>query len=64
MKSTILFAALAALAVPALAGDAAPAAHPHFNDGGALSWSVKLGDAKAAAKKSGKLIFIEYGREA
>jgi hypothetical protein len=59
-------AAVAALALAAvgLAGDAAkPAPHPHFDDGGTLSWSTKVADAQAAAKASGKLILIEYGRE-
>ncbi len=37
--------------------------HPHFNDGGALRWYTKLADAQAVAKKEGRLIFIEYGRE-
>ena len=48
-----------------VAGDAPKLApHPHFNDGGTLSWSVKLADAQAAAKAGEKLIFVEYGREA
>ena len=62
--------ALAALALPLLAaaayglgGDAKNGGHPHFNDGGALRWHTKLADAQAAAKKEGKLVFIEYGRE-
>lgn len=40
------------------------AGHPHFNDGGTLSWSKTLAEAQAAAKSSGKLIFVEYGRKA
>ena len=73
MKRLVLAAsALAALAsVPALAGDTKPApaaakaaSHPHFNDGGTLSWSTRLADAQKEAKKAGKLIFIEFGREA
>ncbi len=48
----------------ALAGDAAPGKHPHFDDGGALSWTTKLADAQKAAKKAGRLILVEYGREA
>jgi len=40
-----------------------PAGHPHFNDGGTIPWHGKLADASAAAKKEGKLVFIEYGRE-
>jgi hypothetical protein len=51
-----------------LAGAAAPGGnpqgHPHFNDGGTLRWFTKLADAQAAAKKEGKFVFIEYGREA
>ena len=71
-RLALAFSTLATLAsVPAFAGETKPApaaakaaAHPHFNDGGTLSWTTKLADAQAAAKKSGKLIFIEYGREA
>ncbi|MHC4941079.1 MAG: hypothetical protein ACYTHK_19250 [Planctomycetota bacterium] len=37
--------------------------HPHFDDQGTLTWYTKLADAQAAAKKEGKLIFIEYGRK-
>ena len=40
-----------------------PRGHPHFNDGGAIPWYTKLAEAQAAAKKQGKLVFIEYGRE-
>lgn len=61
---------VAAAAIPALlsgalclAGEASRAPHPHFNDGGTLSWSTKLADAQKAAGKAGKLIFVEYGRE-
>ena len=54
--------------VPALAAVLAAAApaqkHPHFDDKGTLAWHTKLADAKAAAAKADKLIFIEYGREA
>ena len=70
MKRLALAAALLAspAAVPAFAGDAKPetklAAHPHFNDGGTLHWSTRLADAQKEAKKAGKLIFIEFGREA
>lgn len=55
-------AAVALLAVSALAGEAPKAGHPHFDDKGTLAWSTKLADAQAAAKATGKLIFIEYGR--
>jgi len=58
-------ASLAAVAAFAVAGDPPKlVAHPHFNDGGTLSWSTKLADAQTAAKAGDKLIFIEYGREA
>ncbi len=57
MKTLLLAAAL--LAAAPLAGS-----HPHFNDGGTLPWSEKLADAQKAAAKSGKLIFVEYGRKA
>ncbi len=63
---TLALAAVVASLVPlgaALAGDENQAPHPHFNDGGTLSWSTRLADAQAAAKKAGKLIFIEFGRE-
>ncbi len=46
----------------AIAGDKATG-HPHFNDRGTLRWYTKLADAQAVAKKEGKLVFIEYGRE-
>jgi hypothetical protein len=62
MKLLAPLAVVLALAVPASAGDSVQGKHPHFDDGGALSWSTKLADAQAAAKKAGKLIFIEYGR--
>jgi len=39
-------------------------AHPHFDDHGTLAWFGRLADAKAAAKKANKLVFIEYGRKA
>ncbi|HEX5138039.1 MAG TPA: hypothetical protein VFY93_13770 [Planctomycetota bacterium] len=41
-----------------------PLTHPHFNDGGAIPWYTELAAASAAAKKQGKLVLIEYGREA
>jgi len=40
-----------------------PKTHPHFNDGGAIPWFTELAAASSAAKKQGKLVFIEYGRE-
>jgi hypothetical protein len=38
--------------------------HPHFDDGGTLKWYTTLAEAKAAAKKADRLVFIEYGRRA
>jgi hypothetical protein len=52
------------LALCVFAGAVLAQKHPHFDDGGTLAWSTKLADAKAAAAKADKLIFIEYGREA
>lgn len=40
-----------------------PQGHPHFDDGGALSWYTDLAAASAVAKKEDKLVFVEYGRE-
>lgn len=37
--------------------------HPHFEDGGVIPWYTSLAEARAAAKKQDKLVFIEYGRE-
>lgn len=47
----------------AMAGGSDKFSHPHFADGGVIRWYTKLADAQAVAKKEGKLIFIEYGRE-
>ncbi len=45
--------------------DASPAStHPYFDDAGTLTWFTRLEDAQAAARASGKLIFVEYGRRA
>ncbi len=38
-------------------------AHPHFDDGGTLDWHRRWSDALAAARASGKKVFIEFGRE-
>jgi len=46
-----------------LYGAAGAQAHPHFDDHGTLTWFEHLADAKAAAKKADKLVFIEYGRQ-
>jgi hypothetical protein len=54
---------LVALASVVAAGGS-PQGHPHFDDGGTLRWYTELAKAQAAAKKEGKLIFVEYGREA
>jgi hypothetical protein len=37
--------------------------HPHFDDRGTLQWFTSMAEAKAAAAKDGKRIFIEFGRE-
>lgn len=38
--------------------------HPHFDDRGAFDWHQNLDNALAEARRSGKRVFIEYGREA
>lgn len=53
---------LTLLAAAALAAEK-KSSHPHFDDQGTLRWYTKFADAQAAAKKAGKLIFIEYGRK-
>ena len=63
MRAVILASFLFA-GVAAAGGSAKGKSHPHFNDGGALRWYTKLADAQSVAKKEGKLVFIEYGREA
>ena len=58
-------AALLPLLVGALCtADVVAQRHPHFDDGGTLLWSTKFAEAKAAAKKQDKLVFVEYGRKA
>lgn len=42
---------------------AMPHAHPYFDDRGTLDWYTTLDEAKAAARASGKRIFVEFGRE-
>ena len=37
--------------------------HPHFDDRGTLDWAPTFAEAQAAAKKEGKRLFIEIGRE-
>ena len=69
-SAAVAFALFLTFAAAGFAGDAArppagtPTAHPHFNDKGTLSWSTKLADTQTAAKSAGKVIFIDYGREA
>lgn len=63
MRALALLAAILVLAAAA-SGKDKPQVHPHFNDGGTLRWYTELAAASAAAKKEGKLVFIEYGREA
>lgn len=46
----------------AVAGAAIAQAHPHFDDKGTLPWSTTMKEAKDAAKKADKMIFLEYGR--
>lgn len=41
----------------------APRPHPHFDDRGTLDWHPRLDDALAAARRQGKRVFIEFGRE-
>jgi hypothetical protein len=37
--------------------------HPHFDDRGTLDWFPSFAEALAAAKRDGKRLFIEIGRE-
>ena len=61
MRVPVLAAAMLLRAGAAVVS-AKPAGHPHFDDGGVLPWYTKLAEARVAAKKQGKLVFIEYGR--
>jgi hypothetical protein len=38
--------------------------HPHFDDRGTLDWHTTLADALAAARREGRRVFLEIGREA
>ncbi|MEZ5973506.1 MAG: thioredoxin family protein [Planctomycetota bacterium] len=38
--------------------------HPHFNDRDTLDWHVTLEGAKESARRTGRMIFIEFGRKA
>ena len=62
MRTLVLAATLALFAGSGNAGGKS-AGHPHFDDGGTLSWHTQLSAAQAQAKKESKLVFIEYGRE-
>ncbi len=57
-------AATFALAVVGLCvpSSAAAAAHPYFDDRGTLEWYRSLDEAQTAARRTGKLIFIDSGR--
>jgi len=37
--------------------------HPHFDDRGTLDWHVRYAEAQAEARREGKLLLIEIGRE-
>jgi hypothetical protein len=37
--------------------------HPHFDDRGTLAWHTHFADALAEARRDGRLVFIEMGRE-
>ena len=37
--------------------------HPDFDDRGTLDWHTRWAEAAAAAQASGKLIFVDMGRE-
>ncbi len=57
---------LATLAGWMLAGaeraDAGGGRHPYFDDRGTLVWYTELAEAKRAARRLDKVIFVEYGR--
>jgi hypothetical protein len=38
--------------------------HPHFDDRGTLDWHTRWSEALAEARKAGKHLFVELGREA
>jgi hypothetical protein len=37
--------------------------HPHFDDRGTLDWHRRWSEALAAARREGKRLFVELGRE-
>lgn len=41
-----------------------PRPHPHFDDRGTLDWHTRLEEALAQAKREGKHVLVELGREA
>ena len=57
-------ATLALSSTPSRATAGPDAAHPYFDDKGTLAWHCDLPSAQAAARASGRLVFIEYGRRA
>lgn len=63
LVSLVLLVAAAAVGQTTPPSAAPASTHPYFNDRGALPWSASLEDAQAAARASGKLILIEFGRE-
>lgn len=40
-----------------------PRPHPHFDDRGTLDWHERLDEALTSARRQGKRVFIEFGRE-
>ena len=37
--------------------------HPHFDDRGTFDWNTSYAEAQASARKEGKRLFVEIGRE-
>jgi hypothetical protein len=65
IQRVIRGALVAAVALASSVAGAVPGrSHPHFDDGGTLPWFQDLDEARSAARASGKLIFIDYGRYA
>ena len=60
MRSAIFVLMLAAAAA---GGGKSKSQHPYFDDQGTLRWYDDLGAARSAAKREGKLVFVELGRE-
>jgi hypothetical protein len=48
---------------PSVQGDSLMSTHPHFDDHGAVPWFRDYRTALAEAKKTGKRLFIESGRQ-